>query len=80
MMNNQPRSNNNVHQQTTEYKITCAGVHCNNTPTNYLKLALIKKSGWFCESCKQDLQDDGLVESILEEVVVMGGESNIGEC
>ncbi len=66
MINNQPRPNNDIQYEPTEYKHrTCAGLHCNNVPTHYLKIALIKKSGWFCDSCKQALEEDNLLESDL---------------
>jgi hypothetical protein len=61
MLNKQSSANNNVNQESKEYKTICAGLHCNNAPTNYLKLALIKKSGWFCNECKHDLEENGLV-------------------
>jgi len=80
MMNKQSSSNNNVNQEAAEYKITCAGLRCNNRPTNYLKLALIKKSGWFCSTCKKSLEEDGLIEGMFDESIKMGGESNSDLC
>ena len=67
MTNNQSKSNNNIYLDDREYKYkTCAGLHCNNIPIHYLKLAVIKKSGWFCSSCKRALEeDDLLIESSL---------------
>ena len=76
MTHNQPTSDNNIHIENIEYKHkTCAGLRCNNVPTYYLKVALIKKSGWFCDTCRQNLQEDDLVEFIFKDDVVMGGES-----
>jgi len=40
----------------------CAGRNCRNVSTYFLKIVLVKKSGWFCDSCKQDLEDNGLVD------------------
>lgn len=77
MNNNQSTSNNNIHQEDKEYKHkSCAGLRCNNIPIHYLKLAVIKRSGWFCKNCSQDLQKDGLVESILKESRITGDEDN----
>jgi hypothetical protein len=80
MINNQPISNNNISYKTTEYKHkTCAGLHCKNTPTHYLKLAVIKRSGWFCHTRTQNLQKESLVEAIFNDNVETGGESSFGE-
>ncbi len=58
---NQANSNNNIVYKSNEYK-TCAGRSCNNSGTHYLKIVLVKKSGWFCSTCKQDLEANGLVD------------------
>jgi hypothetical protein len=50
-----------------EYK-ACAGRKCNNIAKHFLTIVLIKKSGWFCEKCKQSLQADDLVESIVKSL------------
>jgi hypothetical protein len=66
MMNNQSEPNNDIHNDLTEYKHkTCAGLHCNNVPTHCLKVVLIRKSGWFCTSCKRALEEDNLLEQDL---------------
>ncbi len=69
--------NSNNDSNIQGFKI-CAGRNCDNIAMHLLTIVLIKQSGWFCERCKQDLQEGGLVEPIPEEGVVMGGESNIG--
>ena len=62
MTNNQPGSNNNAHYETTEYKYkTCAGKGCNNTGIHYLSIIYINKTGLFCETCKNELEQCGLV-------------------
>ncbi|MER5176005.1 MAG: hypothetical protein ABJB76_02695 [Candidatus Nitrosocosmicus sp.] len=63
MISHKHSSNNNIHHETTEYKITCAGLHCNNVPTYYLELALINRAGFFCDICARDLEVEGLVNS-----------------
>ena len=80
MIHNQPISNNNIHYDAKEYKHrTCAGKNCKNIAKHHLMLVLIKRSGWFCENCRQSLQEDGLVEFIFKEGVMMGGENIFGE-
>ena len=44
-----------------QYK-TYYGWISNNVIPRYLKISLIKKSGWFCSSCKQDMEENGLVD------------------
>jgi hypothetical protein len=61
MTHNQSKSSNNVFYELNEYK-TCAGRFCNNAATHCLKIVLVKKSGWFCDSCRQDLEENGLVD------------------
>jgi hypothetical protein len=73
MMNNQPGPNNDIHNDTTEYKHkTCAGLYCNNVPTHYLKVVLIRKSGWFCASCKRALEEDNLLDLDLANDMKVG--------
>lgn len=48
-------------QNNTLYN--CAGKGCNNVATDYLKIDLIKKGGWFCLSCKKELEKIGLILS-----------------
>jgi hypothetical protein len=73
MSNIQSISDNKIQYDATEYKHKiCAGLHCNNVPTHYLKIVLIKKSGWFCNSCKRALEDDNLLESDLAIDVKIG--------
>ena len=69
-----PNSDNSY--TVTKYNFSCAGKNCKNTPTYYLRLKLIKRQGWFCESCRQYLQKEGLVEYIIN--TVDGGENNFG--
>jgi hypothetical protein len=44
-----------------EYK-TCMGRGCNNVATQYLKLVFVRKAGWFCSVCAEDLKENGLVD------------------
>jgi hypothetical protein len=73
-------SNSNNRYKVTEYNLSCAGKSCKNTPTHFIKLALINRSGWFCQTCMQNLQKDDLVESIFKESVVIGGENSFEGC
>ena len=56
--------NNNFKVQ--EYKV-CAGRNCDNIAKNLLSIVLIKQSGWFCEKCSHSLQEDGLIESVIDD-------------
>ena len=42
----------------------CAGMDCHNSAAHRLEIVYIKKAGWFCNSCKDDLIADGLVNEI----------------
>ncbi len=66
MVNIPYTSNNDINYKSIEYKYkTCARLHCNNIPIHYLKVVLINKFGWFCPSCKRELEEDNLLESDL---------------
>jgi hypothetical protein len=59
-------SNSDDQNTVTGYNLTCGGKNCRNVARHHLTLVLIKRSGWFCDSCSQSLQEDGLVESMLK--------------
>ncbi len=63
MTNNQPEPFNNDKYDLTEREITCAGKGCNNLATSSLKIALIKRTGDFCNTCKKELEQENLVLS-----------------
>ena len=44
-----------------EFKV-CAGRDCNKTGIHELEIKYIHKKGGFCESCKNVLMEQGLVE------------------
>jgi hypothetical protein len=61
-------SNSNNNNDKTEYNhSSCSRKGCNSIPVHYLRLVLLKKAGWFCEKCRFELQEDGLVESVIDE-------------
>jgi hypothetical protein len=66
MSYNQYQSNSDDQNSVTGYNLSCAGKNCKNIAKYQLMLVLIKRSGWFCENCRQSLQEDGLVESMLK--------------
>jgi hypothetical protein len=76
MEHTQTESNSNDPCTVIKYNFFCAGKNCKNVPMYNLKLVLIKRSGWFCENCTQDLQENGLVESITDKRT--RGENNLG--
>ncbi len=79
MTNIQPESNSNDQNKVIGYNLSCAGNDCKNVPMHNLRLVLIKKSGWFCEDCTRYLQEEGLVESIIYENMMIGGDINFGK-
>lgn len=54
MQNSQYAHNNTEYIKTEEFQL-CAGKDCNKQGTNSLKIIYINKTGFFCDSCKQDL-------------------------
>jgi hypothetical protein len=77
---NQSNPNNDISYETIEYKHrTCAGKNCKNIAKHHLMLVFIKRSGWFCENCRQSLQEDGLVESVFKESAIGRSENNFGK-
>jgi|1186.fasta_scaffold628522_2 hypothetical protein len=62
MQNNQFISNNNLYNDTNEYKM-CAGLGCSKQGKHYLKIIYIKKSGWFCDNCTGELTKGGFILS-----------------
>lgn len=66
MVNNQFGSSNiNKQHAKDEFKI-CASRYCNNRGTIPLKIIYIKKTGFFCNKCKEELIKLKLVENIGE--------------
>ncbi|MDR4492432.1 MAG: hypothetical protein R2685_16305 [Candidatus Nitrosocosmicus sp.] len=68
MENSQPTSDNICYNEDKGFQCfgKNAGKNCSNKGTHQLKIIYINKTGWFCDSCKQDLIKLGLVE---EEIV-----------
>ena len=47
---------------TTESRVKiCAVKDCKNKAMNYLRLVYTSRWGWFCNSCRQSLSEEGLV-------------------
>lgn len=46
----------NIKQRTT-----CSGKDCSKPGKHYLKIIIIKKSGWFCDHCKKELELNSLI-------------------
>ncbi len=46
---------------TNQYK-TYHSWRCKIVVASYHNIVIVKKSGWFCSMCKQDLEENGLVE------------------
>ena len=66
MSNEQTESNNEVKYKPTEYKDTntnCVARGCKNAATYNIKLVLVRRSGKFCNSCKEYFEDRDLIIS-----------------
>lgn len=68
--------NNNSKYEITKYKnsfsltfTSCDGRGCYNAATPYLKIFCLNKPGFFCDTCKRELEEKNLVESILATAV-----------
>ncbi len=66
VLNHQQDSNNNSKYDTREY-IFCDGKNCNNDASFQLKIFYFKQPCWFCDTCKQNLERVGLVESNFDD-------------
>ena len=49
-----------VNNTTEQFKVFCSGKGCNNLGKILLKIKYINKTGLFCDSCAEDLLDQGL--------------------
>lgn len=49
----------------TTQRQKCAGRGCTNKGIYLLKIKFIKKAGWFCIHCKDDLLNDDLVDQVI---------------
>lgn len=45
----------------------CASNSCSNPGTHQLTILYVNKIGWFCDKCKNELEQEGLVtESVMK--------------
>jgi hypothetical protein len=66
MSNEQSGPNNDVQYKQIEYKDTntnCMARGCNNAATYDIKLAVVRRSGKFCTSCKEYFEARDLIIS-----------------
>ena len=47
--------NSNISYTTEQFKQFCAGKGCQNEGTTFLRIKYLKKTGYFCDSCKIEL-------------------------
>ncbi|MGD9533389.1 MAG: hypothetical protein AB7V56_06435 [Candidatus Nitrosocosmicus sp.] len=59
---NQIKSNDNIDNTNTKLIPYCIGKGCKNIGKHYLKIVLINKSAWLCDSCKDDFLQMKLIE------------------
>ena len=48
-------------RSTIQHPNICARNGCSNKGIHLLSVLYINREGWFCEGCKQELEDAGLV-------------------
>jgi hypothetical protein len=56
-------SDSNNKNATLGYK-SCAGKNCKKKGIHYLRIRFVKKFGWFCDSCKDFLIEDKLIDKV----------------
>ena len=59
--------NSNIHYNSEEYK-QCAGKGCKEEGKTLLRINFLKKNGYFCDSCAEDL--------LQSEIAVKEGDLN----
>jgi hypothetical protein len=59
-------SNNSNHNENNQYE-KCLGKNCAKDGTHFLSCSTIYKIGLFCDSCRKDLEECGLVDSPYAE-------------
>jgi hypothetical protein len=62
MENNQASSTNIIDNNIQGYNI-CAGKGCNNIGRYRLSIIYINKTGLFCDTCKKELEECGLIST-----------------
>jgi hypothetical protein len=53
-------------QKTNQRYKPCAGKGCKKKGIHYLRIRFLKKFGWFCDSCKDFLIQDKLIDKADE--------------
>ncbi|MDN5846468.1 MAG: hypothetical protein L0H53_09365 [Candidatus Nitrosocosmicus sp.] len=61
MIYKKPLSNDKINSRIQEYKPHCAGKDCNNIGVYKILIIYLNKTGLFCSSCKEDIENLGLV-------------------
>lgn len=76
--NNRHIPNNTQNKKFKAYKI-CAGENCGDEGTNLLKIILMRKPGWFCDACAEEMKKSGMVDYsvIVARIRVFGNCSSI---
>lgn len=67
--------NPNRQNAKPEFKV-CAGKECQKKGIHSLKILYLHKSGWFCDYCKNNLLDAGLVYETNANMFCNTDESN----
>ena len=71
MVDNIQASNNSTQYQITQYKTTYSRDvrGCPNVAIQQLMIFYLGKTVWVCKKCSHELKEDGLVESVIDELV-----------
>jgi predicted SprT family Zn-dependent metalloprotease len=56
---------NGIRKKETIYK-QCTCNNCSNQATKYLNVKLLRKIGYFCQSCAAELIEKGLADEVEE--------------
>jgi hypothetical protein len=60
-------SPSNANNDENNYYKKCLGKDCTNDGTYFMSCSIICKIGLFCDSCRMDLEESGLVDSTNEK-------------
>ena len=70
-MNNITGQHYNLYPSATLLKVydRCSGKRCTNIGKTLLKIVYINKTGYFCDSCSEDLLHQGLAVEVGKDVI-----------
>ncbi len=72
-------TNKNLIPQNNNHQTKCERKNCKSIPIHLLKILFINKKGWFCDPCKQYLQNNDLIDNTNHSILEIGGETEFGK-